>query len=71
VLKERYPGVLILAVGRHVYYKGFDVLIRGDVFSGPVARLVIVGTGPLTEEWKSLAATLGLGGTDHFCRPSE
>lgn len=65
-LRQRFPGVLILAVGRHVHYKGFDVLIRAMCSVDSAARLVIVGTGPLTEAWKSLAATLGLGERIHF-----
>ena len=59
-LRKQYPGVIILAVGRHVSYKGFDVLIRAMRTVDQSARLIIVGTGPLTEAWKSLVTTLGL-----------
>ena len=59
-LRKQHPGVMILAVGRHVSYKGFDVLIRAMCTVERSARLVIVGTGPLTETWKSLVTTLGL-----------
>jgi rhamnosyl/mannosyltransferase len=59
-LRRQHPGIVILAVGRHVSYKGFDVLIRAMPAVDPAARLVIVGTGPLTEAWQSLVAALGL-----------
>ncbi|MEO8187015.1 MAG: glycosyltransferase [Burkholderiaceae bacterium] len=49
---------LIFAVGRHVYYKGFDVLIRAlrDVD----ADLIIGGRGPLTGALMQLTRDLGL-----------
>lgn len=59
-IKRRYPGTIILAVGRHVFYKGFDVLIRAMKKVDSSAHLVIVGTGPLTDSWKSLVTSLGL-----------
>jgi len=45
---------IVFTVGRHVYYKGFDVLI--DAMAGIDALLVIGGTGPLTESLKRRAA---------------
>jgi rhamnosyl/mannosyltransferase len=45
---------VVFTVGRHVYYKGFDVLI--DAMAGIDALLVIGGTGPLTESLKRRAA---------------
>ena len=49
---------LIFSVGRHVYYKGFDVLIRSlcDVD----ADLIIGGHGPLTARLRRLTNELGL-----------
>jgi glycosyltransferase involved in cell wall biosynthesis len=54
----------IVAIGRLVSYKGFDVLIRAmrDVD----ARATIVGTGPLEKELKQLAAELGISDRVHF-----
>jgi rhamnosyl/mannosyltransferase len=59
-LRERHPGSIILALGRHVYYKGFDVLIRALPAVDPAARLVIGGTGPLTAQWQALARQTGV-----------
>ena len=53
-LKAGWSGrPVILAVGRLVTYKGFDVLI--DAARGLEATVVIVGTGPEEEKLKGLA----------------
>ena len=49
---------IVFTVGRHVYYKGFDVLLRA--VAGIDALLVIGGTGPLGPELKRQAASSGL-----------
>ncbi len=52
----------IVAVGRLVHKKGFEVLVRAlpQVRAGtPEARLLIVGEGPLHDELSSLAARVG------------
>lgn len=49
---------LVISVGRLVYYKGFEVLIRA--MAGVRGKLVIVGDGPLREDLKSLTAQLGV-----------
>jgi rhamnosyl/mannosyltransferase len=53
-IREKVGRKIVFALGRHVYYKGFDVLIRAmkDV---PDACLLLGGTGPLLEEHKRLA----------------
>lgn len=51
---------LVLAVGRLVYYKGFDVLVRAMRFVD--ARLVIVGEGPLEGSLRSLINEEGVSG---------
>ncbi|HVG05906.1 MAG TPA: glycosyltransferase, partial [Burkholderiaceae bacterium] len=58
LLNEHRNRSLILAVGRHVYYKGFDVLIRA--MQGVDADLLIGGRGPLTASLKQVAADLGI-----------
>ena len=58
LLLERGARALIFAVGRHVYYKGFDVLIRAMRVVD--ALLWIGGHGPMTQELKRLAAALGV-----------
>ena len=49
---------LVLAVGRLVYYKGFDVLIRAMRLVE--ARLVIIGEGPLEGSLRALARAEGV-----------
>lgn len=50
---------LVFALGRHVYYKGFEFLIRAlpDV---PDAAVILGGRGPLTDELQRLARALGV-----------
>ena len=55
-LKDGMPTVLF--VGRLVYYKGVEYLIRA--LEKVQARLWIVGTGPLENSLKQLAAKLGI-----------
>jgi len=50
---------LIFAVGRHVGYKGFDVLIRA-MKRLPQAHLLLGGTGPLHAAHETLARELGV-----------
>jgi rhamnosyl/mannosyltransferase len=44
-LKREYGGRLVIAVGRLVYYKGFDVLI--EAMTQVRGRLLVIGDGPL------------------------
>ncbi len=55
-LRAQFPGQIIFALGRHVHYKGFDVLIKAMSQLPRDTQLVIGGEGPLTAEWKVLAA---------------
>lgn len=57
-LREQYGSPLLLFVGLLRYYKGLDHLIRAmrDID----ARLLVVGSGPMAEEWQALVAELGL-----------
>jgi len=57
----RHPGKRILFVGRLIYYKGIQYLIKAmpEILEKvPDARLAIVGEGPLKGEWKALAKRL-------------
>ncbi len=65
-LRATYPGKLIFALGRHVHYKGFDVLIKAMAQLPLDAQLIIGGEGPLTSEWKTLAATSPAAARIHF-----
>ncbi len=51
-------GHIIFALGRHVYYKGFDVLI--DAMQQIEAQLIIGGDGPLRAELQQQAERLGI-----------
>ena len=57
-LRERYRPPLILFVGLLRYYKGLGYLI--EAMKEIDARLVVVGSGPMAEEWQSLTTRLGL-----------
>lgn len=65
-VRSRYPGKIIFALGRHVYYKGFDVLIKAMKRVDVKTHLLIGGSGPLTQEWKLLARTHEVGERVHF-----
>jgi len=56
-LRARYAGrPIVFALGRHVYYKGFDVLIRA--MARVPAVLLLGGGGPLTPELTQLTERL-------------
>ena len=60
VQKERDCfGKFVLFVGRLVYYKGVEYLIEALSHSHDT-RLVVVGRGPLEEEYRRLVSKLGL-----------
>ncbi|MBA3915335.1 MAG: glycosyltransferase [Acidobacteriales bacterium] len=51
---------LILTVGRHVYYKGYDHLINAVRKLRSDAVLLMIGTGPLTHALQKQSLALGL-----------
>ena len=51
-------GHIIFALGRHVYYKGFDVLI--EAMQHVAAQLILGGDGPLKAELQQQAERLGV-----------
>ena len=64
-VRERYlAGVsgspTMLFVGRLRYYKGLDTLIEALVHIP--GRLLVVGTGPMAEQWQTLARETGVAG---------
>jgi len=60
-----HPRPYVLAIGRHVPQKGFDVLLRAMANAVAAADfdhdLVLAGDGPEHERLRELAAQLGLG----------
>jgi rhamnosyl/mannosyltransferase len=65
-LRAAYPGKRIFALGRHVTYKGFDILIQALARLDPEVRLLLGGEGPLTPSLKQLADHLGLSNRVSF-----
>ena len=57
-IRKRYGSRIALGVGRHVYYKGFEYLIRA--MREVRGHLLIVGDGPLREELQREVNELGL-----------
>ena len=55
-VRQQYGDRLVISVGRLVYYKGFEYLIRA--MSGVRGKLLIVGDGPLRGKLEGLAASL-------------
>jgi glycosyltransferase involved in cell wall biosynthesis len=63
-INDRYGYRIVLGVGRLVYYKGFEYLIRA--VAGTNATLLIIGTGPLRDQLQQLARSLGAADQVHF-----
>jgi glycosyltransferase involved in cell wall biosynthesis len=57
-IRDRYPGPLLLAVGRLVYYKGFEYLIRA--MRQIKATLLMIGEGPLRHSLEQEARAAGV-----------
>ena len=64
-LRQRFGERVVFALGRHVYYKGFEYLIAA-MAKVPLARLVLGESGPLTEQLKALAGQAGVADRVHF-----
>jgi len=60
---------VVLFVGRLVYYKGVDVLLRAMV--GIDADLVLIGGGPLEPELRHSASAAGIGARVGFLPPQD
>lgn len=63
-IRRERPGPLLLAVGRLVYYKGFEYLIRA--MKQIDATLLLVGDGPLRHSLQNLARELGVASRIEF-----
>jgi rhamnosyl/mannosyltransferase len=58
-LRAEFGARVVFTVGRHVYYKGLDYLLRAVALL-PDAQLVIGGTGPLTAQLQRVALDAGV-----------
>jgi rhamnosyl/mannosyltransferase len=65
-IKHRFGSRLLLSVGRLVYYKGIEYLVRA--MAGVDATLLIVGDGPLRTELEAVARAAGVAERVHFLR---
>ncbi len=63
-VREQMGPRLILAVGRLVYYKGFEVLV--EAMRHVDARLAIIGEGPLGPALRAQAGAAGVAGKIAF-----
>lgn len=65
-IRRRFGGkFLVFALGRHVYYKGFEFLIRA-LAGVPEAVLALGGQGPLTPELQRIARDAGVADRVQF-----
>lgn len=58
-LQKNPDSLLLLGLGRLRYYKGFDTMIRA-LQSLHSMQFVLVGSGPMENEWRQLAQSLGV-----------
>jgi rhamnosyl/mannosyltransferase len=63
-IRARHARPIVLFAGRHVAYKGVDVLLRA--LQQVEADAVIAGDGPRRRDWRALSQQLGLGARVHF-----
>jgi len=69
-LREQHKGRrIVLFVGRLVYYKGADVLVRA--MEHVDADLVMIGAGPLEDELRTIAASSGIVDRVSFLPPVD
>jgi glycosyltransferase involved in cell wall biosynthesis len=64
-IRRRYGERIVFALGRHVYYKGFEYLIEAMAELSD-AHLLLGGEGPLTDKLRQRAEQLGLAGRVTF-----
>lgn len=55
IRNENQGKILCFAIGRHISYKGFTYLIQASKYLDDRFRIVIAGSGPLTEQLKQEA----------------
>lgn len=68
-IRERFGERIVLAVGRLVSYKGFDILVRA--MKQVDAKLLLIGSGPERHSLVKLAAVEGVERKIEFLGPVE
>jgi len=68
-LRAGHERPIVLFVGRLIYYKGADVLVRA--MAEVDADLVMIGRGPLHGDLERLAASLGIAERVRFVEPVD
>lgn len=68
-LRSAHARPIVLFVGRLIYYKGVDVLVRA--MASFDADVVLIGTGPLEAELRELAAASGVADRLTFVPPVD
>lgn len=68
-LREGHSRPIVLFVGRLVYYKGPEVLVRA--MAGVDADLVVIGRGPLKRELQAIAESHGITSRVTFLDPVD
>lgn len=63
-VRERFGSRVVISVGRLIYYKGFDVLLRA--MKDVDGTLLVVGDGPLRGELEAQARELGIADRVHL-----
>ncbi|HDP69634.1 MAG TPA: glycosyltransferase [Actinobacteria bacterium] len=63
-IRNRYGDRIVLFVGRLIYYKGVEYLIRA--MKDVNGQLLIIGEGPLESDLKGLSMSLGIGDKVYF-----
>lgn len=66
-IRSRHSRPIVLFVGRLIYYKGVDVLVRA--MADVDADAVLVGSGPLEGKLRELATALGIAERITFVPP--
>ena len=65
-LRAKHPGPIVLAVGRLVYYKGFEHLIRAMALAKAPGTLLIIGEGPMRPLLQRVIDEVGLSDRAHL-----
>jgi glycosyltransferase involved in cell wall biosynthesis len=65
-IRAQHLGQIVFALGRHVHYKGFDILIKAMSALPASTNLIIGGDGPLNSSWKQLAQQSSAAQRIHF-----